>query len=78
MAGGALVQGAWSMLGRDDEPPLTRFLAEQLATAHWFDQRGTRAALEWQPHVTLAEGFQRLANSFRRHSSTTEGDIGVA
>ena len=26
------------------EPPMTRFLAEQLSTAHWFDQRETRAA----------------------------------
>ena len=26
------------------EPPMTRFLAEQLSTAHWFDQRDTRGA----------------------------------
>jgi 2-alkyl-3-oxoalkanoate reductase len=42
-------------------PPLTRFLAEQLATAHWFDQRRTRQALNWAPHVSLDEGFSRLA-----------------
>ena len=46
---------------QDDEPPLTRFLAEQLATAHWFDQRRTREALAWTPQVPLAEGFARLA-----------------
>ena len=40
---------------------MTAFLAEQLATAHWFDQRETRTALEWTPRVSLDEGFARLA-----------------
>lgn len=60
-AAGAVVEKAWTRLDRDDEPPMTRFLAEQLATAHWFDQRRTRQALLWEPHVSLAEGFRRLA-----------------
>jgi 2-alkyl-3-oxoalkanoate reductase len=60
---GSVVEQAWSRLRRDDEPPLTRFLAEQLATAHWFDQRRTRQALNWTPHVSLADGFDRLANA---------------
>ena len=37
------------------------FLAEQLGTAHWFDQRATRAALGWAPAVGLDEGFRRVA-----------------
>ena len=47
------------------EPPMTRFLAEQLSTAHWFDQRATRAALAWRPAVTLDDGFALLAASYR-------------
>lgn len=47
------------------DPPLTGFLVEQLGTAHWFDQRRTRAALGWVPRVSLAEGFARLAESLR-------------
>jgi nucleoside-diphosphate-sugar epimerase len=39
---------------------MTRFLAEQLATAHWFDQRRTREALGWAPQVSLDEGFAAL------------------
>ncbi len=62
---GAVVDSAWSLLGRDSDPPITRFLAEQLATAHWFDQRLTRQALGWQPRVSLDEGFARLAASYR-------------
>ena len=63
-AGGALVERLWARLGRTDDPPMTSFLAEQLATAHWFDQRETRTALAWTPRVSLAEGFDRLADWF--------------
>jgi nucleoside-diphosphate-sugar epimerase len=60
-AGGAVVERVWSALDRRDTPPLTRFLAEQLGTAHWFDQRRTRELLAWRPHTTLDQGFARLA-----------------
>ena len=68
-AAGAAVEALWAarpLLGTagrsgDDEPPMTRFLAEQLSTAHWFDQRETRRALGWAPRVGLDEGFARLA-----------------
>lgn len=63
--GGALVEQVWARTGRTDDPPMTRFLAEQLATAHWFRQAESRAALEWTPEVTLAEGFDRLAAWYR-------------
>jgi nucleoside-diphosphate-sugar epimerase len=63
-AGDAL-ERVWRRAQRTDDPPLTRFLAEQLSTAHWFDQRETRAALNWQPTVSLDEGFARVAAWFR-------------
>ena len=59
---GAAVEGIWTISRRRDLPPLNRFMAEQLATAHWFDQRRTRAALGWAPRVGLDEGFTRLAD----------------
>lgn len=57
---GALIERAWPLLGRDDEPPLTSFLAEQLGTAHWFDPRPARDDLGWTPRVTVDDGLQRL------------------
>lgn len=42
-------------------PPMTRYLAEQLSTAHWFDQRHTREVLRWLPRVSIDEGLTRLA-----------------
>jgi nucleoside-diphosphate-sugar epimerase len=62
---GSLIEAAWRVWPGADEPPMTRFLAEQLSTAHWFDQRRTRRDLHWAPEVTLDEGFRRLAASYR-------------
>lgn len=63
-AAGATIESVWAIRPGEDEPPMTRFLAEQLSTAHWFDQRRTRRDLEWTPSVTLDEGFARLAASY--------------
>jgi nucleoside-diphosphate-sugar epimerase len=62
--GGIAVEQIWERRDRSDDPPLTSFLAEQLGTAHWFDQRETRTALDWEPSVGLNEGFQRLRAHF--------------
>ncbi|MFS0703457.1 NAD-dependent epimerase/dehydratase family protein [Cellulomonas sp. 179-A 9B4 NHS] len=59
-AAGGAVEAVWRVRPGQDEPPMTRFLAEQLSTAHWFDQRRTRADLRWHPVVTIDEGLARL------------------
>lgn len=65
--GGHALSALWSLTDRSGEPPVTAFVAEQLATAHWFDQQETRRALEWRPEITLDEGFNRLAEWFAAH-----------
>lgn len=66
---GSVIEKAWTAAGArgwvTDEPPMTRFLAEQLSTAHWFDQRHTQAVLDWTPSVSLDEGLARLAEHYR-------------
>jgi nucleoside-diphosphate-sugar epimerase len=59
---GSMIDSVWPRLGRDDEPPLTRFLAEQLGTAHWFDQRDVREDLDWVPTVSIDDGLRALAD----------------
>ncbi len=63
---GALCEGAWTVLRRHDEPPMTRFLARQLATAHWYDTRATREELGYVPAIGMDEGFRRLADWVER------------
>jgi nucleoside-diphosphate-sugar epimerase len=71
LAAGALVQTVWPVTrlfrgsAADADPPLTRFLVNQLSTAHWFDQRHTRQVLDWAPTVTLDEGLAELARWYR-------------
>src|SRR5699024_11683962 len=43
-AAGSAFERLWDADKRGDEPPITRFLAEQMSTAHWFDQRRTQEA----------------------------------
>ncbi|OLT19175.1 nucleoside-diphosphate sugar epimerase [Serinicoccus sp. CUA-874] len=63
---GAAVEGVTALSERVPglptitQPPMTRFLAEQLSTAHWFDQRHTREVLDWRPRVSVDEGLTRL------------------
>lgn len=63
---GSVIERIWAFTRRPDEPPMTRFLAEQLSTAHWFDQRDTRRALAWAPSVSIDEGLRRLAAGYAR------------
>jgi nucleoside-diphosphate-sugar epimerase len=70
---GAAVEGFWAATGRRSTPPVTRFLTEQLTTAHWFDQRRTRAVLGWVPDVGLDEGFARLTSWYAGTPAESDG-----
>ena len=64
-AAGALLELAWHLARRTDDPPLTRFVASQLNTAHWFDLSAARRDLGYEPRVSTAEGLARLAASLQ-------------
>jgi len=59
---GALLEGLWTLLGRTDEPRMTRFLAAQLATSHYYNIAAARRDLGYEPRVSMAEGMRRLAD----------------
>lgn len=65
---GSVIERLWLMAGKrgwvSDEPPMTEFLAEQLSTAHWFDQRTTREVLDWKPAVGIDQGLEKLATYY--------------
>jgi nucleoside-diphosphate-sugar epimerase len=53
--------GLASLLGLlQQEPPMTRFLAQQLAKSHYFSIVKARQDLGYQPLVTTKEGMERL------------------
>jgi nucleoside-diphosphate-sugar epimerase len=63
---GAACELAYRITRLATEPPMTRFLAAQLATSHWFDISAARRDLGYEPRVSLAEGMQRLGEWLRQ------------
>jgi nucleoside-diphosphate-sugar epimerase len=55
-----LLEAAYTLSGRRDEPAMTRFMARQLSTTHWFSIEAARRDLGYEPRVSFAEGLMRL------------------
>jgi nucleoside-diphosphate-sugar epimerase len=66
-AAGALCETAWPLLGLKSEPPVTRFAANQLTTAHWYNISAAKRDLAYRPEFTIAEGLAVLQQSFTGH-----------
>jgi nucleoside-diphosphate-sugar epimerase len=60
-AAGAVLEAVWRLLRLSGEPPMTRFLAEQLSTPHWYDISAARRDFGYVPGVSTEEGLRRLA-----------------
>lgn len=65
---GAAIEGLWKLLRRTDEPRMTRFLALQLGTSHWFNIDAAKRDFGYQPKITMAEGMERLAAAMTKGS----------
>ncbi len=59
-AAGVVCEGMWHLLPLKGEPPMTRFLAEQLSTTHWYDMAPARRDFGYVPRVNIHEGLTRL------------------
>lgn len=61
-AAGAVLEAIYAGLRLSGEPRMTRFVAQELATSHWFDISAARRELRYTPTISIAEGLRRLAN----------------
>jgi nucleoside-diphosphate-sugar epimerase len=59
-AAGWLLEMLYALFRWPGEPLMTRFLARELTTAHWFDIRAARRDLGYEPAVSIDEGLRRL------------------
>jgi nucleoside-diphosphate-sugar epimerase len=57
---GAACESVYRKLRLSREPPMTRFLAAQLARSHWYDIGAARRDLKYKPAVSTCEGMRRL------------------
>ncbi len=59
---GAVLEGVYSLLRLKGEPVMTRFLAEQLSTTHFYDISAARRDFGYQPKVSMIEGMKLLGD----------------
>ena len=72
---GFLMEMWYNLLRKKDEPMMTRFVAKQLGTAHWYSQEAAKDDLGYFPSVTMVEGFAKLRASLAA-ASDLEGEDG--
>jgi nucleoside-diphosphate-sugar epimerase len=58
---GRVLERAYRWLRLPGEPAMTRFVAAQLSTSHWYDISAARRDLGYEPAVSVEEGLKRLA-----------------
>lgn len=63
---GGLLEAMHSIFRIEAEPRMTRFLARELSTAHWYRLDAARRDLGYEPRVSVEEGLKRLAESLRQ------------
>lgn len=62
---GCVCETVHNALGLKGEPRMTRFVARELSTAHWFDISAAKRDFGYVPKVSIDEGLKRLAEHLR-------------
>lgn len=62
---GTVAEGIWSLFGLAGEPPMTRFVASQLATSHSYDVGAAVRDFGYAPVVDPATALDRTVEAFR-------------
>ena len=61
--GGWLFETTYNLLNIKQEPLVTRFIAKELSTSHWFDISAARIDFGYIPEISIEEGIQRIAKT---------------
>lgn len=62
---GTILEKAYRLCGRKDEPVMTRFLATQLAKSYWFNGAKAKEELGFTPTISIEEGMRRMGEDLR-------------
>jgi nucleoside-diphosphate-sugar epimerase len=66
---GSLMEIAYCLARLQSEPAMTRFLAAQLSTSHYFDMAQARLDLGYEAQISTTEGMARLQQFFAAEGS---------
>jgi len=62
---GRVLEWVYWLFRLPGEPPMTRFVANQMSTSHWYDISAARRDLGYAPRVSTEEGLKRLGERLR-------------
>lgn len=65
---GALCEALWRILPLKGEPPMTRFVAAELAKDHWFNIKAAKRDLGYHPRISMAEGTIELIAHLKKQA----------
>ena len=65
---GMILEHIWRTLRLPGEPPMTRFLARELATSHWYDISAAHRDFGYQPFRNLDVAFDETVRALRGDS----------
>lgn len=68
---GGLLETGYRMIGRREEPPMTRFVAAQLARDHYFDIRSAHQRLGYEVRISMRQGLEQLKESWANRNPIT-------
>jgi 2-alkyl-3-oxoalkanoate reductase len=71
--GGAVMELIYSALKIKKEPHMTRFVARELSTSHWYDITAAGRDLGYEPRVMVDEGMKRLGEWMQKGRLKAEG-----
>ena len=69
---GSILEGIYTWFSVEKEPPMTRFLAEQLAKSHWFSIDRAKHDFGYEPRISTTEGMDRLIQWLSRENNTNK------
>lgn len=64
-AAGALAEGVWTLFSKKGEPPITRFVAVELAKDHYFSLQAATRDLGYEPETTMETALRNTISDLK-------------
>lgn len=75
---GRVCETLWRVFPLKGEPPMTRFVASELAKDHWFNIAAAKRDLGYRPRISMAEGTIELIAYLKRQAGRAPAERSIA